>query len=142
MQPPINYLAVVVSAVVKFSIGALWYSPALFANPWMQYTGVTEEMAAEANRAVLFGGSFVLYLLQAYILAHFVHYTGSKDAKDGAQTGFWIWLGFMTTLLMQGTLYERRAMALWAINSGYELLSILVMGVILAAWRKKEASQS
>lgn len=142
MQPPINYLAVVISAVVKFSIGALWYSPALFANPWMQYTGVTEEMAAEANLAVIFGGSFVLYLLQAYILAHFIHYTGSKDAKGGAQTGFWIWLGFMATLLMQGILYERKAMALWAINAGYELLSILVMGVILAAWRKKEAAQS
>lgn len=142
MQPSINYPAVVVAAVVKFSLGALWYSPALFANPWMHYTGVTEEMAAESNLAVIFGGSFVLYLLQAYILTHFIHYTGSKDAKDGAQTGFWIWLGFMATLLMQGVLYERKAIALWAINSGYELLSILVMGVILAAWRKKGTAQS
>jgi hypothetical protein len=142
MKPSINYLAVVISAVVKFALGVLWYSPGLFGNPWMHYTGVTEQQAAESNMAVIFSGSFVLYLLQAYILAHFVHYTGSKDAKDGAQTGFWIWLGFMATVLLQGTLYERKAMALWAINAGYELLSMLVMGVILVAWRKNGATQT
>ena len=32
-EPTINYLAVLVSAVIFFIIGGLWYSPALFANP-------------------------------------------------------------------------------------------------------------
>ncbi len=142
MQPQINYPAVIVSAIAKFAFGALWYSPVLFASQWMQYTGITEEMAAESNMAVIFGGSFVLYLLQAYVLAHFVHYTNATNAKGGAQTGFWIWLGFMATLLMQSALYERHPMGLWAINAGYELVSIILMGVILAAWKKKPAQQA
>lgn len=142
MQPQINYPAVIVSAVAKFALGALWYSPVLFSSQWMELTGVTEEMAAQSNMAVIFGGSFVLYLLQGYVLAHFVHYTNATNAKGGAQTGFWIWLGFVATLLMQGSLYEHRSMTLWAINGGYELVSLILMGVILAVWKKKPAQQS
>jgi hypothetical protein len=141
MQPPINYPAVVVSAIVKFALGALWYSPALFANQWMQYTGVTQTMMNESNMALIFGGSFVLYLVQAYILARVVHDTNSRAAKDGVQTGFLVWLGFMATLLMQGALYERKSIVLWAINAGYELLSLMVMGLILAVWRNVAAAQ-
>lgn len=36
----VNYLAVIVGALVYFGIGALWYSPALFATPWMAASGV------------------------------------------------------------------------------------------------------
>lgn len=139
MQPSINYPAVAVSAVAKFILGAIWYS-VLFGAQWMRLTGVTEEMAAQSNMAMVFISSLMLYFVQAYVLAHFVHYANATNAKGGLQTGFWIWLGFVATLLMQGVLYERRPMELWAINAGYELLSLVLMGVILATWKKKEVA--
>lgn len=30
----INYLAVLVAALANFFLGALWYSPVMFAKPW------------------------------------------------------------------------------------------------------------
>ncbi len=30
----LNWLAVLVGAVIYFALGALWYSPMLFARPW------------------------------------------------------------------------------------------------------------
>ena len=30
----VNYLAVLLSSIVAFAIGAVWYSPALFFKPW------------------------------------------------------------------------------------------------------------
>ena len=33
--PALNYLAVLVAGIVIFMIGGLWYSPVLFAKPWM-----------------------------------------------------------------------------------------------------------
>ncbi|RPI66461.1 MAG: DUF1761 family protein [Ignavibacteriales bacterium] len=39
----INYLAVFVSAVIIFLLGGLWYSPVLFAKPWMSVINKTEE---------------------------------------------------------------------------------------------------
>jgi hypothetical protein len=40
---PINYLAVLVAALVPMIIGFAWYSPALFAKKWMAILGKTEE---------------------------------------------------------------------------------------------------
>ena len=136
MQPSINYLAVIVSAVARFALGAVWYS-ALFGAKWMELTGMTEEKARSANMAVTYGGALVAYVVQAYVLAHFIHYTNAKDAKGGAQCGFWLWLGFSAVLLMQGTLFEQRSFTLFFINAGYELVSLLAMGIILAVWQKK-----
>ncbi|TME70083.1 MAG: DUF1761 family protein, partial [Chloroflexi bacterium] len=33
----VNYLAVVVAAVVALVIGFIWYSPRVFGNRWMAY---------------------------------------------------------------------------------------------------------
>jgi len=42
-EPTINYLAVLVSAVIFFIIGGLWYSPLMFANPWIKAMGFSDE---------------------------------------------------------------------------------------------------
>jgi len=39
----INYVAVVVAALVPMFLGALWYSTALFARPWMQAVDQTQD---------------------------------------------------------------------------------------------------
>jgi len=33
-----NYIAVIVVAVISFILGALWYSPLLFYKPWVKPT--------------------------------------------------------------------------------------------------------
>jgi len=39
----VNYVAVLVCAVVTFLLGGLWYSPVLFAKRWVALVGLTEE---------------------------------------------------------------------------------------------------
>ena len=38
----INYIAVVVAIVINMALGAAWYSPLLFAKPWMAANDLTE----------------------------------------------------------------------------------------------------
>jgi hypothetical protein len=38
----INYLAVVVAAVVALVIGFFWYAPPVFGSRWMAYLGTTQ----------------------------------------------------------------------------------------------------
>lgn len=38
----LNWLAVIVSAVVYFVIGAAWFTPAVFGKPWMAAIGFDE----------------------------------------------------------------------------------------------------
>ena len=65
----INWLAAIVAAVSAFALGGLWYSPMLFAKPWMQASGVTEEKAKTANMPMVFGIAFIWALRAAPLFA-------------------------------------------------------------------------
>ena len=64
----INWLAMLVAALVPLAVGALWYSPLLFANVWMKTTGLTEEQLKKGNMALIFGLTFFFSFMLAMIL--------------------------------------------------------------------------
>ncbi len=134
----INYLAVLVVTAVAFGLGALWFSPVLFGKSWMEAIGKTEEeiKAEMENQSMplIYGLTFVAWLVTAFVLAHFVDYAAATSLMDGLQTGFWTWLGFAVTYEVIHGLFEARPPRLMMINSGYHLVSLLIMGGVLAAW--------
>lgn len=130
----INWLAVIVAALSSFIIGALWYSPALFAKPWMRANGFTEEDMKGANMGKIFGLAFLWTLIMSVNLAMFLNAPGT-DVSFGAFAGFaagfgWVAMGFFVV-----GLFERRPTAWMLINGGYMMVALTVMGVILGAWR-------
>jgi hypothetical protein len=62
-------------------LGAVWYSPVLFARVWMRESGMTEEKARAANPAKTLGTTFVLALIGAAVFAAFL---GPKPAPGFA----------------------------------------------------------
>ena len=46
----INFITVIGATIVAMGVGALWYSPMLFAKKWMEVIGVTNA-DYEANKA-------------------------------------------------------------------------------------------
>ena len=132
----INYLTVLVAAAVALALGALWYSPVLLGKPWMAAIGKTEEEIKSSSRSMplIFGLTFLAWLVTAYVLAHIVDYAVATTVSGGLQTGFWTWLGFMITYEVIHGLFEEREVRLLFINSGYHLVAILIMGGMLAAW--------
>ena len=80
-------------------------------------------------------GAFFKPLVMAYVLAHFVVYTKSTTVATGLQCGFWTWLGFVATSIGTNYLFERRPLRLFLVNSGYNLVSLLGMGAVLAVWQ-------
>lgn len=140
----INYLAVIVSAVAYWLLGALWYSPLLFADRFialMRWTPdhVARIQAEGSAREIVI--AFAVSLLTAYVLAHFVRITRSRTALDGAKTGFWLFVGFTLTTNLSTVLFENRPTGLYLINAGYHLVAFLLMGALLAVWRRQEAGE-
>lgn len=135
----INWLAVVVAALVNMIIGSVWYSPALFANTWSKLVGrKIDDMRKGAGSA--YAITTVGALVQSYILAHFVAYAAYfyptySDVSVGLLTGAWIWLGFVAIPQGVNTLFAGDRKKLWAINTGYFLVVLLVNGVILSVWK-------
>ena len=138
----INYLAVIVAAVVHFIIGGLWYG-LIFAGIFVDIVGpqALQQMVADSHWSQYLV-AFITSLVLVYILAHFVQFTGSKTAGGGLQTAFWLWLGFVATTQLSGVIFEQRKVGLDLLNIGYQLVACLICGAILAVWKPKEASEA
>jgi len=136
----LNWLAILASAVATMVLGFIWYSPIIFAKPWMREMGYdpndkakTQEMQKSAGRAYL--GSFTASLISAFTLALFLHWLRVEGLHFGLATGFHVWLGFVATVQFTAALFAKQSMKLFAINTGYQLVCYLAMGAILTAWR-------
>ena len=128
---PINYPAVLAAAAVKFVLGALWYSPMLFAPAWTRLAGINDaQMKAALPKGM--AADAIGALITAFVLVHAVHYAGAQGIGQGAAVGFFNWLGFIAVTMLPATFYERRPVKLFAINAGYLLVALLIMGAILA----------
>ena len=131
-MPDVNYLAVVAAAVATFLLGGLWYSPALFGKAWQREAGVSEEQMKNANMAVIFGLTFVLSLIAAWVFALFL---GPRPPMAlGLGAGFSAGLCWVASSLGINYLFERKSLRLWLINGGYHTLQFTIIGLILALW--------
>lgn len=133
----VNLVAVLVAALAAMVIGSVWYSPLLFVKVWMKELGMTEKDCESGKKDMpkAMAGQFIASLVTAYVLAHFVAYTGSTTPSAGAHTGFWIWLGFLATGTASAVFFERKSWTYFAITAGCGLVTLLIMGAILATWR-------
>jgi uncharacterized protein DUF1761 len=128
----LNWIAIFVAAIVPVVLGALWYSPMLFARPWMRAIGRTPDQLTGASFGYVL--SAVGAVVTSYALARIVRWAEVDDLWNGALVGVLAWLGFVATVLAVNTYFGGRPRALWAIDAGYQLLSLVVMGAILGAW--------
>ncbi len=133
----VNVWAVLVSAIVVWILGSLWYSPILFGKMWMKLSGFKESDMRKAKKKgmikeyiIMLVGSFIT----AYVLAHFVSYTNSTTILDGGVLGAWLWIGFIAPIALGMVLWEGKPVKLYLINTGYYLVSLVIMGAILASW--------
>jgi len=136
----LNLLAVFVAAISAMLVGFVWYSPALFARPWMREMGYdpddkakVQEMQKSAGPAYF--GSFVASLVSAFILALFLHELHVQSLGLGLLVGSHVWLGFVATVQLSSVLFMKQSKKLFAINTGYQLVCYLAMGAILSVWR-------
>lgn len=128
----LNYLAIAVAALSTFLIGGVWYSPILFAKPWMEENGFTEDQLKHGKPALIFGGSFVAALIMSFNLAAFIG--TESDWVWGATAGGLAGFGWVCMAIGTIYLFERRSFKLFLINGGYQVISFVIMGAILGAW--------
>jgi hypothetical protein len=67
----------------------------------------------------------------AMLLQHFK----MPGVHPGLMIGSFAWLGFAGATSYGTALFSSKPKALWAIDSGFNLVSFLVAGVILSLWR-------
>ena len=129
----LNIWAILAATVSAFLVGGLWYSPVLFGKLWQRANGFKDGQPGPAAPKI-FVLSFILTLVMAVNLAMFLN-DPKTTAAWGAAAGFLAGFGWVAMGIGVVSLFERRPWSYVAINGGYVTFALVVMGVIIGAWR-------
>jgi hypothetical protein len=134
----LNWIAILVAAIASFLFEALWFT--LFMNPWLTGVGRSREWLMTASiisPALQYGTALLCSLIAATILTIAIQATGEQNARRGILCAALIWLGFVATSWAKEYVFELRTLQIFAINAGYFLFDLMIMGAIVGAWKKK-----
>ncbi len=129
----INWPAVFVAAISSFAIGGVWYNPSVFGTAWMKDSNLSEEQIKQSNMSKTFGFAALFSLVSSANLAAFLAEpttTTSWGATAGFLAGIWTFAAIATH-----SIFEQKSWRHIFINGGYSVVSLVVMGAILGAWR-------
>ena len=137
----LNFIAIAVAVVANFFFGFLWYTP-LFGKAWAREMGMDPD--AKPDGGVMAKGMILMVIgnfLMAYVFAHnlavynpeswgqaFPEMNKAIFAGTGA---FFTWLGFFLPQDLTVIAWEQKSLKLFAINTSYHLLSLVIVGMIL-----------
>lgn len=131
----INYLAVIVCAIISLVIGALWYGP-LFGKEWMKLVGKTEEdLQKDFKPAKTFSLATVAHFFVALIISYFIDLFNAQTVVDGLRIALTAWVGFVAAPFYVNYLFEKKPTKLLVINAGYNLVLLILFGIILVSWQ-------
>jgi hypothetical protein len=132
-----NYWAILVAAVACFLFEACWYT--IFMKQWL--AGIDRTMAwlvaSGMSPAVQYATALISAAVIATAISCVTQLTGPQTALRGIRVAALLWLGFVLTTFSTEYIFEVRPLSLWAVNGGFWLLGMILMGAIVGAWKKK-----
>ena len=133
----INYLAILIAAVLGWLAGALWYG--VLGKQWVEAQGRTME-EFKAQQAAMVGKlagqlPFILALaanlVMAWVLAGMVGHMGSVTIRSAVISALFAWLGFVVTTMLVSTAFTGCRYMLLAIDAGHWLAVLVIMGIVI-----------
>ena len=141
MELNINFLAVAVCVLLSFILGFVWYA-ALFMKPWTKEMGYDPNMRPDKKQMmkgmlVSIIGNFLFVWMLAFYLAGWKYFPNSNEMGSmsfAVNSALSVWLGFFVPVHLSKIVWERHSWKLFFINSGYNLVSVILVAIILAYW--------
>jgi hypothetical protein len=130
----LNYVHIAVATLAYFFIGFLWYS-VLFGKKWMALlgsTGPTEEDKKNMPKMMVF--TLILNFIITFSAACVLHFVWPTTILGALKTGALLGVGFTGATTAMNYMYSKRSFQLTLIDSGYHIVSICVISVILTLW--------
>ena len=130
-------VAVLVVSILGFGLGAIWYSPLLFAKAWMQEMKITpESMKTNSGRVpMIMTGAVLLTILSTVSLAALISFHQASGSLKGAELGLFVGAGLVAAREGTNALFESRTLRHFLIVAGHDVVLCAVQGAILGVWR-------
>ena len=133
----LNWLAVLVGAVIYFVLGALWYSPMLFARPWQRSIGWDPERTPPEMNPISYVVPFLAYVVMAIAVGMLAKATGSDNVTEGLILGLVVGVGLSLAHTLVDATFDPNKPEPWiwfAINGAYHTIGLVIVAVIVSVW--------
>ena len=131
----IHWPAVVVAMIVSFLVEAAWFS--FFKLQWLAGIGRDAAWTPAVNAAVQFAVALLCALITAIVLSILLQWTGRPTLLRGVAVGALVWIGFVATNWATEYVFEVRTLEIFAINTFYSLINLILTGAIVGGWKPK-----
>ncbi len=131
----INILPIIVSSLVSFGIGSLWYSPFLFGKEWMEGRHIDPQSIKEFGVIKSYVIQFIFSVITFSALAFLISMAEVRTSTDGAFLGLLAWLGFILPTSLSALIWKRDNFTLFLIDVVNNLVVLTIGGAIIGAWR-------
>jgi hypothetical protein len=159
----INFIALLLAAIVTLVVGFIWYNPKVFGTIWMKENNLTQEELRTGNMLKIFGLTYVFsVMITMTLMSLTIHQSGAigmvggppmidsakpsfqafmtdygmayRTFKHGALHGFISGLFFAFPVIGINGLFERKSWKYIFIHAGYWLVTLTLMGGIICAF--------
>lgn len=154
--------ALLIAALSSLVVGFIWYNPKVFGTIWMKEAGITRDPNDKPNMALILGQSVVYAYLISFILQfNVIHQMGAMSAtmdvpnvdpsvlknylaaygetfrtfKHGALHGTMVGLLLILPSIGIPAMYEKRSFKYVLVTGGYWVITCMIMGGIICAWK-------
>jgi surface polysaccharide O-acyltransferase-like enzyme len=132
----LNYAAIAVAIILAMVVPAVGYG--IFADPWMEANNLTlAEVESRAN-PVQYVIALISSVVTVYIMAWLFTKLNVNNLTKGIAIALILGLGFYFTTAFTSNVFSFRPRSLIFIDGGITLVSYMVTGGILGAWKKYE----
>jgi len=132
-----NYLAIVVAAAACFLFQAVWYGA--FLDVWLKGIGRDRNWLEHSgvNPFLQWAVALLIEMLAAGVISAFTQLTGAQTAVRGIRVALALWAGVVMPVTALGDVFAARSYASFAVDAGFWLMGMFIMGTIVGAWKKK-----
>lgn len=132
-----NYRAILLAAIVCVLLEVAWAF--IFVDPWLKGNGHDRAwlIGQEVSPWLQYATALLSAVLIAATISAFTRLTGPESAWRGIKVAVALWVGLSITTRATEYVFEARPYSLFAINAGFWLLGMIVMGAIVGGWGKK-----
>ena len=131
----LHIIPILVSSIICFALGALWFSPALFGNIWMTLLGRKSNDAAHYANLRTFGAIALFILIFNIGMEVIVDWINAVRMSEGVTVGVMVGLAVSFTHTGIQMALEQKPKLLLAIYSCYYLCISVISASLMAMWR-------
>jgi hypothetical protein len=124
----VNWLTILVSSLIAFAVGGVWYSPPVFGKVFAATVGKKPTPGA-------LGMSFAMTVAAAVLLSIIISWAGATSYRNGTLVGIVGWACFYGSQSVTNMGFEPTRQRLTVVNSVFQLLQFMILGAVIGHWQ-------